>query len=173
MENLRCGIFGSPPEYFAWGYNEEHARCKGLKHRLAREIARQREKGVTCFAVAMDGGVGLYAAEEINRLREEEPGLSLICRVPYEEQAAKWPPELQARYYNTLADCTEVVTLSARPSPGCVGKTRMATAEYADVMIIVRSREEPEDEIEVLYDVIRHKGCWVVDVYPPDRRVAK
>ena len=159
--------------YFPWGLDETHVRCRGLKYRLKETIISQRKKNVTTFDVAMDCGVGLYAAEIINELRQEDTEISLYCHIPYEQQHVKWPDDLQTRYFNALADCTRVVPLSRRPIPGHTGMTRLATAEYADTMIIVRSREEPEDEVEVLYDVVKRKGCWVVDVFPPDRMVAK
>ena len=67
-----------------------------------------RQRGVTEFRVACDPGVGLYAAEIINILREKDKSLRLVCVIPHEEQATQWTPQLRERYFNMLAGCTEL-----------------------------------------------------------------
>ena len=73
-----------------------------MKMELAQQIMVLRQQGVTHFSVACDYGVGLYAAELINVLRDNDPELMLFCVTPYEEQATKWTPELRERYFDML-----------------------------------------------------------------------
>ena len=54
-----------------------------------------RMGGVTEFQVVCDPGVGLYATEIINILREKDKSLRLVCVIPHEEQATKWTPQLR------------------------------------------------------------------------------
>ena len=97
-----CAILGHNPMRFAWGFDEEAAECHDMKMELAQQIMVLRQQGVTHFSVACDYGVGLYAAELINVLRDNDPELMLFCVTPYEEQATKWTPELRERYFRTI-----------------------------------------------------------------------
>ena len=81
---------------FSWGFDEEDDRCQKLKMELAQQIMALRQRGVTQFLTACDCGVGLYAAEIVNGLRETtDQGLMLFCYTPHEEQATKWAPYLK------------------------------------------------------------------------------
>ena len=70
-----CAILGHNPMRFAWGFDEEAAECHDMKMELAQQIMVLRQQGVTHFSVACDYGVGLYAAELINVLRDNDPEL--------------------------------------------------------------------------------------------------
>ena len=50
-----------------------------MKMELAQQIMVLRQQGVTHFSVACDYGVGLYAAELINVLRDNDPELMVFC----------------------------------------------------------------------------------------------
>lgn len=96
----------SGPVRFPCGFDEEDSFCRELKTELLQQIVVLRQQGVTQFLVACDCGIGLYAAEGIDPVRETDPDLMLLCTVPYEEQAAKWAPYLRERYFDMLAKCT-------------------------------------------------------------------
>ena len=102
----RCAIFGQAPMRFPWGFDEEDSFCRELKTELRQQIMVLRQQGVTQFLVACDCGIGLYAAEGINQMRETDPDLMLLCTVPHEEQATKWAPYLRERYFDMLVKCT-------------------------------------------------------------------
>lgn len=74
-------------------------------------------RGVTQFSVACDYGVGLYAAEIINVLRENDPELMLFCITPCEEQATKWTPALRERYFDMLIKCTHMTAVYKHKQP--------------------------------------------------------
>ena len=101
-----CAILGHNPMRFAWGFDEEAAECHDMKMELAQQIMVLRQQGVTHFSVACDYGVGLYAAEIINALRNDDSELMLFCITPYEEQATKWTPELREHYFDILISDT-------------------------------------------------------------------
>ena len=50
--------------------------------------------------------MGLYAAEGINVLRDNDPERMLFCVAPCEEQATKWTPELRERYLGMIGKYT-------------------------------------------------------------------
>lgn len=91
-------MIGQHPLRFPWGFDEEDDGCRRMKLEIAQRIMELRQRGVTEFRVACDPGVGLYAAEIINILREKDKSHRLVCVIPHEEQATKWTPQLRERY---------------------------------------------------------------------------
>ena len=90
-----CAILGHSPMRFAWGFDEEAAECHDMKMELAQQIMVLRQQGVTHFSVACDYGVGLYAAEIINALRNDDPELMLSflilsMRIPASNTTARF-----------------------------------------------------------------------------------
>ena len=105
-ERFTCAVLGQPPMRFPWGFDEEDTGCQELKLALAQKIMELRQHGVTRFAVVADCGVGLYAGECVNALRQTDRELMLFVVTPHEEQATKWAPYLRERYFKLLEDCT-------------------------------------------------------------------
>ena len=143
-----CAIIGCSPVCFPWGFDEEDEGCAALKLILINQITRLRGEGYTRFAVSMDCGVGLYAAEILHGLKEPEEELKTICFVPYEEQATKWTPELRDRYFNALSTCTEVVNVGFEKTVGCEFKAHLAAIKGADTVIAVYDSDDPLCERE-------------------------
>ena len=105
----RCAVIGQAPMRFPWGFDEEDSGCRKMKIELAQQVMALRQRGVTQFLTACDCGVGLYAAEIVNGLRETtDQDLMLFCYTPHEEQATKWAPYLRERYFTMLEKCTHI-----------------------------------------------------------------
>ncbi len=132
-----CAIIGCSPMCFPWGFDEEDEGGAALKLILMNRISKLRGEGFTRFAVSMDCGVGLYAAEILQGLKESDEELEMICYVPYEEQATKWTPELRDRYFNALAACTGVVNVAYEKTVGCEFKAHLEAMKGADTLIAV------------------------------------
>ena len=143
-----CAIIGCSPMCFQWGFDEEDEGCVALKLILMNRITRLRSEGCTRFAVSMDCGAGLYAAEILHGLKEPEEELKTICFVPYEEQATKWTPELRDRYFNALSTCTEVVNVGFEKTVGCEFKAHLEAIKEADTVIAVYDPDNPRCEQE-------------------------
>ena len=143
-----CAIIGCSPMCFPWGFDEEDEGCAALKLILINQISKLRWEGCTRFAVSVDCGVGLYAAEILHGLKEQDDALETICYVPYEEQATKWTPELRDRYFNALAACTEVVNVAYEKTVGCEFKAHLEAINEADTVIAVYDPENPRCERE-------------------------
>ena len=132
-----CAILGHNPMRFAWGFDEEAAECHDMKMELAQQIMVLRQQGVTHFSVACDYGVGLYAAELINVLRNNDPELMLFCVTPYEEQATKWTPELRERYFDMLIKCTHMTAVSLHKQPDAQLKAYRTIIRQSDMVLAV------------------------------------
>ena len=143
-----CAIIGCSPMCFPWGFDEEDEGCAALKLILINQITRLRGEGCTRFAVSMDCGVGLYAAEILQGLKESDGNLEIVSYVPYEEQATKWTPELRDRYFNALAVCTEVVNVAYEKTVGCEFKAYLEAIKDADTVIAVYDPDDPRCERE-------------------------
>ena len=143
-----CAIIGCSPMCFPWGFDEEDEGCAALKLILINQISKLRGEDCTRFAVSVDCGAGLYAAELLHGLKESDDALETICYVPYEEQATKWTPELRDRYFNALAACTEVINLAYEKSVGCEFKAYLKAINEADAVIAVYDPDDPRCERE-------------------------
>ena len=134
-EHLTCAIIGQPPMRFPWGFDEEDSGCQNLKLELAQKIMELRQQGVTRFAVVADYGVGLYAGECVNALRQTDGELMLFVVTPHEEQATKWEPYLRVRYFKLLEDCTIMELASHRQTPKCEYDAYRKIIDYADMIL--------------------------------------
>ena len=143
-----CAIIGCSPMCFPWGFDEEDEGCAALKLILINQISKLRGEGCARFHISMDCGVGLYAAEILHGLKEQDDALEMICYVPYEEQATKWTPELRNRYFNALASCTKVVNVAYEKTVGCEFKAHLAAIKDADTVIAVYDPDNPRCERE-------------------------
>ena len=143
-----CAIIGCSPMCFPWGFDEEDESCAALKLILINQISKLRGEGCTRFAISMDCGVGLYAAEILHGLKESDEELETICYVPCEEQATKWTPELRDRYFNALAACTEAVNVAYDKTVGCEFKSYLEALKDAETLIAVYDPDDPRCERE-------------------------
>ena len=137
-----------PQCVFRGGFDEEDEGCAALKLILINQISKLRGEGRMRFAISMDCGVWLYAAEILHGLKESDDALETICYVPYEEQATKWTPELRDRYFNALAACTEVINAAYEKTVGCEFKAHLEAVNEAETLIAVYDPENPRCERE-------------------------
>ena len=113
-----CAIIGCSPVCFPWGFDEEDESCAALKLILINQITRLRGEGCMRFAVSIDCGVGLYAAEIIHGL------------------------------FNALAACMEVVNAAYEKTVGCKFKAYLEAINEADTVIVVYDPDDPRCERE-------------------------
>ena len=138
-----CAIIGGSPLCFPWGFDEEDEGCAALKLLLFHWITRLRGEGCARFAVSMDCGAGLYAAELLQGLRETDRALAAVFCVPHEEQATKWTPALRDRYFAALAASTEVISIARRKTVDCAFRAHLEAMREADTVLAVYDPEDP------------------------------
>ena len=143
-----CAIISCSPMCFPWGFDEEDEGSAALKLILMNRITRLRSEGCIRFAVSMDCGAGMYAAEIIYGLKASDKELEAICYIPFEEQATKWTPELRDRYFNAVAACTEVVNAAYEKTVGCDFKAHLEAIKDADTVIAGYDPDDPRCERE-------------------------
>ena len=162
-----CAIIGSTPMCFPWGFDEEGEGCAALKLILMNRISKLIGEGYTRFAVSMDSGVGLYAAEIIYGLKDTNEELEVICYTPFEEQATKWTPELRDRYFNALAASTEVINVAHRRTVGCEFRAHLETMTHADTVLVICDPDNPNCEREASAIAVAEKlGKKILQIDP-------
>ena len=166
-----CAIIGCSPLCFPWGFDEEDESCAALKLLLLSRITKLRNDGCLLFHVSMNCGIGLYAAEAINRLQDSDKEIALVCYVPYEEQATKWTPDLRDRYFNALSKCKKVETIALQKTVGCEFKAHLAAMLQADIVIAICSSNNPLCEREIsAITVVETQGKRVLLMDPEKMR---
>lgn len=173
MEGIKsCAIFGHDPMRFAWGFDEEAAACYEMKTELAQQIMVLRQQGVTQFSVVCDYGVGLYAAEIINALRDNAPELLLFCVTPYEEQAAKWTPALRERYFDMLIKCTHMTAVSLHKQPDAQLEAYRGIIRQSDMVLAIYDPASARgDDADKAIAYARELGKPILTIHPDTLKI--
>jgi len=115
-----CAFTGHRPMRYRFGYDEEHEACVQLKEALAEQIATLIGVGINTFYSGMALGVDQWAASIVLDMRATQPKVRLIAVLPCETQADKWSAEHRERYFDTLAECDDVITINTHYTSTCV-----------------------------------------------------
>ena len=145
MQNKSCAIIAESPMCFPWGFDEEDEHCATLKLLILNRLSYMQAEGVTRFYIPINAGIGLYASELVVSLIETNKRLQLYSLIPYEEQAAKWSPELRNRYYTVQEQCTEPILISRERTPTCELDVMLEAIDRADYVLAVCARDQPLD----------------------------
>ena len=168
-ENLCCAVLGQHPMRFPWGFDEDDPGCQDLKLALAQKIMELRQQGVTRFAVVADCGIGLYAGECINALRQHDPDLMLFVVTPHEEQATKWTPDLRNRYFKLLEDCTLMELASHRWTPTCELDAYRKIIDYANMVLAAYDPATARgNAVDRAMEYVRRRGLLVIHAVMDD-----
>ena len=166
-KQLCCAVLGHHPMRFAWGFDEEDDGCLNLKLMLAQKIMELRQQGVTRFAVVADCGIGLYAGEIINALREHDADLMLFVVTPHEEQATKWAPYLRERYFDLLIKCSHMEAISLRKTATCDADAYRKIIDYADVVLAVYDPTSAQgDTVDQAMEYAQMQKCNTLMIHP-------
>ena len=136
-KNLSCAVIGHSPMRFSWGFDERYETCRKLKKVLRRKIISNMRKGVVCFNIVCDCGIGLYSAEIILRIMQVNSSVRLNCIIPYENYAAKWTSSLRRRYFRVLENCTEVKFISIHKTDECIVKAYESIVDSSELLLAV------------------------------------
>lgn len=129
-------------------------KLESLKLRIREEIDNAMEKGINIFYFGACYGFDLMCADIVlKRKRVVEmlnpQILKLIAVVPFEEQAKNWNEKNREIYYNTLAQCDEVNTLSARYHQGCYYERNRYMVDHSSRMMCYYDGDKGDTEYTV------------------------
>lgn len=117
LRAVTCCFSGYRVEKMPFSENDT-AAVAALAAQLDRAVGQAADEGYTRFLSGMSTGFDLWAAEAVLRVRDAR-GLSLVCAVPFEQQAQRFPPAWKRLFNRVLLAADQVFTLSREYRPGC------------------------------------------------------
>ena len=137
MLNTACAFTGHRPARFSFGFDESDERCVKVKAAIKEQITALMDGGVTGFYTGMALGVDQWAASIVLEIKKEHPGIRLYAALPCETQANDWSVAQRERYFGTLEQCDEVVTLHTRYTRSCMFERNRYLVDHAGHLLAV------------------------------------
>lgn len=137
MRSIACAITGHRPMKFIFGYDEEDHKCIRLKLAMGEQIGKLIQGGASLFYTGMAQGTDQWGAEIVLAMKRQYPHVRLAAVLPCETQADRWSPQQRERYFDTLARCDDVITLSARYTRQCMRERNRYMVDHADVLLTI------------------------------------
>lgn len=132
-----CTFIGDTLESMPFGYDYEDPGCISMKLQISQYILNAYKSGVKLFYSICEQGIDLWAAEIVTYLMDVDKEVELRCVLPYEEQAARWYPEMHELYYRILARATKTVMIGSRYSSSCYESARKMTVDNSTSIMVV------------------------------------
>lgn len=117
-------------------HNKE--KLENLESRISEEVNKTIVTGFHIFYFGACYGFDLLCADIVlkrKRIISDPKGIKLIAVVPFEEQAKNWNKENREIYYNTLAECDNVITLNTKYHQGCYYERNRYMVDHSSKMI--------------------------------------
>lgn len=130
-----CCFTGHRPDKLPWGTNERDKRCLDCKELLRQALELMYDQGIRHFISGMARGGDLYFAEEVLKLKEKYPEITLECARPCESQADHWSVEEQLRYQEILNRCDVETLVQYSYDRGCMMRRNRYMVDHSGWLI--------------------------------------
>lgn len=173
MTTLSCAFLGHHPMRFRFGYDEEDPHCQGIKLEMIRQILILYQNGVTHFYTNCEVGPPMWGAEAVLALMDKLKLLQLSCILPYEEQAAKWTPDLRDRYFTILQKCSDthmVETHLTNQSYRLCGKYQVEHANFV-LAVYDTSVTSPLEPVSFTMHDAKQAHRGIIYIHPDSAQV--
>ncbi len=115
-------------------HEDDYAAVSALRASLAQSISDAAAHGYTCFISGMSTGFDLWAAETVLQLREQL-SIELVCAVPYDDHAARFPLYWRRLFNKCLLSADKVYALSHHYFNGCFAARNRFMVEASSLLI--------------------------------------
>lgn len=160
----RCAFTGYRPQKMPFGFDEADPRCIDFKKRVKDTIQALYDMGYKHFISGGALGMDMFAAEAVVELREEYPEIILEMVSPFDAQAAKWSPELQARH-DRLFEVADITTATGHEyTKGAMFRRNQYLVINADLLLAAYDGKEGGTAMTV--DYAHRMGVKVVCIKP-------
>lgn len=136
-----------------------------LLSRLDVEIRKSIHTGHWAFQTGMSMGPDIWAAKIVLKLKREFPGIRLICCLPCETQAERWPTAWREKYLDTLALADEVICPQTNHTSGCAKLRNCQMIDSSHRLIAVHD-EKFEGFISHTVKYAEARGLDIVSINP-------
>ena len=118
MENREttCCFSGHRPMKLPWGMRETDTRCIATKNWIALQLEELYTQGYRHFISGMAIGCDTYFAEEVLRLREKHPDVTLEAAIPCSDQAGRWNSKQKQKYAELIEACDSIKIFQGKGS---------------------------------------------------------
>lgn len=128
-----CCFSGYRPEKMPFSESNFY-KMSMLRTDIVAAILDAYANGYRHFISGMSTGFDLWAAECVLSLRTSYE-ISLVCAIPFEEQAKHFSPEWKRRYNNALLRADQVFILSPTYHHGCYAARNQYMVDHATRLI--------------------------------------
>ena len=135
--SLSCCFSGHRPEKLPWRAKEDDPRCAALKQKIFDAAEALYCAGIRHYMCGMARGCDMYFAEEVIRLRDEHPDITLEACIPCESQAQDWSEADRNRYFYIVQSCDFETLLQTRYTSDCMVKRNKYMVDNSSVLITV------------------------------------
>ena len=137
MENREatCCFSGHRPMKLPWGMRETDARCIAAKSWIEQQLEELYELGYRHFISGMAIGCDTYFAEEVLRLREKHPDVTLEAAIPCADQASRWNSKQKQKYTELIEACDSVKIFQEHYTPECMRRRNTYMVDKASVLL--------------------------------------
>lgn len=132
-----CCFTGYRPSKMPFLENREDSQYKRFENKLIDAIFSLPDEGCKTFYSGVAMGFDIIAAECVLLLKKARPNddIKLICAIPFEGQANKYPPDWLARYKAVLAQADEIITVCRQFSRDCYQQRNIYMVDNSDIVI--------------------------------------
>ena len=113
---------------------DDRAAADALCAALEQAVRRAAAQGYRRFFSGMSTGFDLWAAEAVLRVRRQL-AVQLLCAVPFDAQASRFPAEWKRRFNACLLAADQVFSLSRRYYAGCYAARNQFMVDAASLLI--------------------------------------
>ncbi len=135
MNPKTVAFTGHRPEKMPFPEDPANAAYNRFRAAEAETIRQLVERGYTRFVSGMARGFDLWTAEDVLALRSRRPELTLVCALPFPEQAVGWSPDDRARWQYVLDRADEVITVCPRYASTCFFTRNRVMVDMADLVV--------------------------------------
>lgn len=157
-----CAFTGHRPEKLPWKYNEQDARCVGLKRRIQDAAEAAYEEGCRRFLCGMALGCDLYFCECVLSLRARRPGVTVEAVIPCPTQASSWPEADRLRYRMLLDACDRRTVVSPVYTRDCMQRRNRYLVDHASLLIAAYDGTPGGTQYTIQYAM--RQGLDIVDL---------
>ena len=141
--------------------DEKYMQFKAV---LLKVLNRLHELGYTRFISGMARGFDMWAAETVCSMREKEENISLVCAVPFPDQAKSWKPEEKARWQSILNAADETVMVCDKYTRDCFHRRNRYMVDNSNAVVCLYDGTKGGTAYTVDYAL--KKGKVVIQINP-------
>nr|WP_297172756.1 SLOG family protein [uncultured Agathobaculum sp.] len=131
--NITCCFSGYRIEKMPVRADDLYA-VQSLETELDHAVSLAAARGYMRFFSGMSTGFDLWAAEAVLRARDQLP-VQLLCAVPFDRQADRYPIEWKRRFNHCLLAADRVYALSRQYYVGCYAARNRFMVDASSLLI--------------------------------------